>query len=180
MKSKTLFAALAAVLSITTLTAHARTPMLPRQRAELTRFKLDPQLPGRDQIRRAAIELDYSTGTATLSLVRLTNPCPPQARCLVGPIYKEQKIELPIVSNAKDECGSLVITARRDLRPVDGALLQLDIRDNRSNRCNDQNALSGTQVLYRAKGYDRRQGLETSTRSTFDGDILRPTFARAE
>ncbi len=174
MKSKIILAVSALVLVTLQLPAQARSLMPPVWSAQLVRFQLDEQLPYGHNVTGAAIEVNYAQKTATLSLYRTVKCLPGQAcpRIMFAPI----KIELPILDVTKDECGTKIIRALLDRRPVDGARQTLAIRDNTANRCPSFVARNATEVLYKTDTMSRRGAI--STRSTFEGEALRPDYHR--
>ncbi|MBI3542173.1 MAG: hypothetical protein HY075_02720 [Deltaproteobacteria bacterium] len=174
---KTVILSVAACLSLVTA-AHARSPMPPVWSADLTHVDLDEQLPYKNQVESASITLDYAKGTATLVMPRRFY-CPPRAMCaqmMPMPIV----VSLPIVERLTDACGSRIVHAKLDRRPVDGTLQSLSVRDNRSNRCPTFAALEATEVVYKTQGYHRVERREIETRSTFSGDALRPVYVHTQ
>lgn len=81
-------------------------------------------------------------------------------------------ISLKITSEVTDSCGSLSYIAERDLRPVDGAMERLVITDHTNNKCMTFIALPGTSISFETSFYDRINGEEVSTRSTFEASKL--------
>ncbi|MBI3558743.1 MAG: hypothetical protein HY074_20945 [Deltaproteobacteria bacterium] len=172
MKSKFIMAVSFLGLVGAQLPAQARSLMPPVWSAELTRIHLDEQLPYKDSVVGAEIEINYAARKATLTLMRKFS-CPVGQFCaqvMPMPIV----IELPIVDRNVDECGSKLIKAAKDLRRVDGALQTLAIRDNTANHCPSFVARPATEVIMKSEYHGR--GRPMSTRSTFEGEALRPVY----
>lgn len=173
MKSKTMFAMMFLGLVTVSVPAMARSPMPPVWNAELTRFELDEQLSQRFKVVTGSIEVDYAKREMTLVLIREMN-CRPGEPCLAvmpSPFI----VRLPITSVAYDRCGSKIINAMLDQRPVDGGFGALSIRDNTSTRCRFFVARPATEVVYRTES-SGMGGVAVSTRSTFSGEALRPDY----
>lgn len=102
---------------------------------------LEANLGGR--VVAALVTIDLN-GTATLSLT--VNNCPPNAMCIAGPMTSN--IELPIVSDIVDSCGTNIIVAEEDLRRADGNMARLTIRDNIKNTCPTAQVLMPVEVVY--------------------------------
>ncbi len=49
--------------------------------------------------------------------------------------YQPMTLEVPIISIKQDDCGNTVITAKRDQRPVDGALHLVVLTDHSTSKC---------------------------------------------
>ena len=156
------------------LPAHARSLMAPVISAELTRFNLDEHLPYKDSVVGASIEINYPQHRATLKLLRKFS-CPSGLICaqvMPQPIV----IALPIQEMTKDDCGSRMFEAAQDLRRVDGALQTISIRDNTANHCPSFVARPATEVIYKTDYIGR--GGPLHTRSTFEGEALRPDYSQ--
>ncbi|MCC2677811.1 MAG: hypothetical protein K0R29_387 [Pseudobdellovibrio sp.] len=76
----------------------------------------------------AQVSVDYKNSTVTLTIEEKHKPCPAGMMCaavMPAPV----QIELPIVKVETDSCGVKHVVAKRDLRPVDGALQVLKVVD---------------------------------------------------
>ena len=62
--------------------------------------------------------------------------------------------------------------ARKDLRPVDGVMQEIEIRDNRMNTRKTLVALAPTEGHLRTAFYDRLGGREVKSHTSFKGDAL--------
>lgn len=138
-------------------------------RAKLTYFNLDPRIQVMGQVNQGHIEIDMVQEVATLALYPEFR-CPPNAYCaqvMPAPVI----VTLPIIEVGTDECGSKVVTAVRDMRPADGGLEKLVIRDNTQAHCPTLIALAPTDVVYEIETAGFRLPVE-KTFSTFAGDEL--------
>ncbi|MBI3554758.1 MAG: hypothetical protein HY074_00680 [Deltaproteobacteria bacterium] len=174
MKSKFFFAVLTLGLVGAQLPAQARSLMPPVWSAQLVRFELDEQLPYKHLVRGAEIEVNYARKTTTLSIFRAPKCLPGQMCSRIA--YPVIRIELPILDVTKDECGTKIIRALEDRRMWDGARQTLAIRDNTANHCPSFVARPATEVLYKTDSAGR--GGVVSTRSTFEGEALRPEYSK--
>jgi hypothetical protein len=119
---------------------------------------------------RVSFNLDTQQVLLRLELVPVVK-CPPNAMCAPGKPYSKV-VTLPIVRKFRDACGAKVVVARKDLRPVDGALEEIEIRDNRSNTCKTLVALAPTEGHFRTAFYDRIGGREVKMHTSFKGEAL--------
>lgn len=157
------FAAIALALTSSVDVPFAEARSLKRyDQAELTRLRLDPQL-GIEEATGGSLEVDYLEHTAKLVLAH--NLCPQGARCIMGPTI-DLEITLPIVSMGTDSCGSFVITAERDERPVDGKLARLVISNHSTRHCEDSLPGLVTATLT-TSGYYRSGHATNGTASSF-------------
>jgi hypothetical protein len=95
--------------------------------------------------------------------------CPPGRFCAMvmpAPIT----IELPIIAEEHDGCGTRVITAFVDRRPVDGDFEQIVLKDHTSDRCMYLRAVPATEVLYETESSG--MGPMVKTQSSFAGEAL--------
>ena len=140
-------------------------------RADLTRWTIDPQLYFANSIDGGTVVLNLSSKTLDLTLFTAMPRCLPPRMC---PMYMPAPImiSLPIVSVRTDDCGTVIVKAREDRRPVDGGLQTLVLRENGMNHCPSFVARPGTEVVYKTESAGMSGYIE-KTRSTFEGDILR-------
>lgn len=99
--------------------------------------------------------------------------CPPGRMCaqvMPAPI----DVELPIVSQTADTCGTRAYVAVRDERPVDGVKELIRVVDNSHNRCPHTVMMPATEVTYVVEYFDRLHGKSVHSRSTAIGTQLSP------
>jgi len=96
--------------------------------------------------------------------------CAPNMACIEVLLIHE--INLKITNQVTDRCGNTSYIAERDLRPVDGVKEKLVVTDYTNNICPTFVALPATGVLYQTSFYDRINGKEVSTQSSFYADKL--------
>ncbi len=105
----------------------------------------------------ATVSVDYKNSTVTLFVEERHIPCAPNMMCaavMPAPI----EIELPIVKVETDSCGVKHVVAKRDLRPVDGALQVLKVVDpTLNNTCLISEEASAT---YESRFYSRMTSQE--------------------
>jgi hypothetical protein len=133
--------------------------------SELTRFNVDPGLLDQSTIHGGNVSIDAKMKFASLTLYRGMT-CPKGMLCAqVMPM--PVMITLPVVSVEKNAgCNTRVIIAEQDLRPVDGGLQRIVIRDNSKITCKTFIAVADTEVEYVTEG----GRIENGTRSTFQGE----------
>jgi hypothetical protein len=104
-------------------------------RATIQNGNLDPRNGlGISQIQGGLVEINHRRGGDVTLTLQPKFSCPAGRACaevMPAPV----QIRLPLVSVTRGECNTVVYTAKRDLRPVDGGLMQLQIVDNRANNC---------------------------------------------
>lgn len=81
-------------------------------------------------------------------------------------------ITLPITEQYVGDCGSNVYVALKDARPVDGALEKIVVTDYTSNKCPHFIALPETGITLETSFFDRMNGKEVSTHSSFEAGKL--------
>ncbi len=96
--------------------------------------------------------------------------CPAGLVCTLA--LANHEITLPLVGQKYDSCGNTTYIAKRDLRPVDGALELLSVTDHTDNKCPTFVALPETGVTFQTSVYDRINGGEVSTYSSFEAGKL--------
>jgi hypothetical protein len=128
---------------------------------------------GMEVLAHATAGYDTDGKEAFLNLYFKLN-CPPNRAC---PRYlpMPRLVKLKITQRTTDTCGSRVIRAVIDRRPVDGNYEELVIVDNQDNRCPHFARLAATEVTYRTKSA-RMSGELSETESKFEGDRLEPVF----
>lgn len=132
----------------------------------LTARVIQGNLDRREAPRRVSgnLALDIQGREATLSL-NLAPICPPTAIC--AQFFESKVVSLPLVSVERDErCGGVIYTATKDLRPVDGPVQTLIIRDNTSFRCPTFAKMAPTEVILKEMG--PRASFNEERISTFD------------
>jgi hypothetical protein len=147
------------------------------QAARLTDIRMDKGYT--DTVVAAQIQVNMVTKVARLTLKHPTicgSARVGQPACLG--FRSDTVIEVPIVSSHIDTCGSRVITARKNMMPVDGPLVQLVIKDNRTMTCKTFVAVPGTEVYYKMQFYNRFQGGLITQESVLTGESLRSPLAR--
>lgn len=82
-------------------------------------------------------------------------------------------ITLALTDKRIDGCGNTVFTAKRDLRPVDGALKILTVTDFTDNKCPTFAALPETGITFQTSVYDRINGGVVSSHSSFEAGKLK-------
>lgn len=113
-----------------------------------------------------------SGGQVARLMLNFRRSCPPRAMCpAVMPAPKT--VELPIVSQYNDRCGTQVYLARLDRRPVDGGLQELTIKDNTYNRCPHAKPMDPTEVTYETRSARRMSSDSEGAVSFFSGEALR-------
>lgn len=137
-------------------------------RAEIMRFEIDPDLNYADNIESGSIEVNYAKKTAELVLYR-KSMCRPDMIC-IALVPPPMIIQLPIISVNKDGCGSKVIIAKKDMRPVDGALNELEIMDNSHRICRDLRA--PTEITHLSSFFNRINGFTETNESHFYANRL--------
>jgi hypothetical protein len=134
----------------------------PLYRAELNRFfPGDGLVAGR--IEAGSVEIDTWSKEVTLSL-NVGFYCPAGRFCpevMPAPI----NVNLPIVSTTQDQCGTKIITARKD-QPGQGGREELEIRDNTKNKCPHFAPLADVEVIYVTESGSSPNKI----RSTFSGE----------
>lgn len=134
---------------------------------QLDQFNVDSELNRLGQPTGGSISYDEKSGAVQLQ-VSFHIVCPVGMMCpavMPAPLLTE----LPIVSRKVDGCGAVTIVARRDSRPVDGILEKITLRDYSHDVC-EHVVDSLVAVTYVTQGYDRLEGREFKTRSTFKGN----------
>jgi len=137
--------------------------------SEITRSYLDPQQ-NLGRVTGGSIQVDRRERQLRLVLQRAFY-CPPRALCaMVMPA--PYIVELQIVSQSTDRCGSVHYEAQVDRRPMDGDLQRLQVVDNTRNRCPHFVALAPVQATYTTitAGFGFPSVEATST---FDGEQFR-------
>lgn len=118
------------------------------------------------------VTLDYTKNTLSVGL----DSAPKCEEGFACPQFmiNALSVELPIVEKHVTDCGSTVIVAQKDLRPVDGALSKLVLTDNTTNHCPTFVALPATHVQYTTQAYDMRNDQNITTHSDIIADRLLP------
>ena len=130
----------------------------------LENIQLDRKLAPIGEAIGGSIEVDVPHKTAYLR-IDLGIVCPAGQMCpqmMPAPF----KIELPIVSVKVDACGTKIIVAKHDDRPVDGALQLLTVEDNTQNHCPHMVAMPATSVVFQTEAFGRGGDVKTTTTAT--------------
>lgn len=168
---KTVFVFAALVCSIASFAAQAEPrigiPYARWEEATLTEIRLDPNyvignhIPG-----HASLLINDNQ----VHLALYAQGCPAGQVC-IQTLAQLIDAHLPIVKQYVDGCGSRVIVAEKDRRPMDGNFRRITVRDNTQRRCRDLR--SGVEVQYRtiSSGFNPRHEIKTTT-SFFFGNAL--------
>ena len=118
------------------------------------------------------VTINLSTQTIRLEVTTIKN-CPPEMFCTME-MPTPLIVELPIVNRLESYCKSVTYIARQDLRPVDGALSEIQVTyDEKESSCFVP-GVPGTNVLYRTAIVNRIGGREVIATSRFKGTDLVP------
>ncbi len=155
--------------TLCTLSGVAKAEFFPRAKlSELTSINTDKNFYPGEKFNSGSIQLNLAMKTVTLTLIREFH-CPKGNYCaqvMPAPVF----ITLPVKSVSFDSCGSKLITAIEDARPVDGIYQSLEISDNSSNKCETLMPLAPVTAVYETEFYTRvGQG---KTTSTFEGSAF--------
>lgn len=104
--------------------------------------------------------------------------CPPDRNCaqvMPAPIV----VSAPLQSIEEGACRTIVYTASKDYRMVDGVLETITVTDNSRNPCQTLVPLKATEVRYSIEGGERRYPSPNphTIMHYFGGDTLRPISA---
>jgi hypothetical protein len=113
---------------------------------------------------KGSLTLNYDKHTVRLMVVRNGNPCPAGMLCTLempAPLI----VELPITSIDVDSCGIKHVVARKDLRPVDGALEQITVSDSTSKLTCLTFVQGVPEATYETRYFNRRTGQEVVDQS---------------
>jgi hypothetical protein len=169
---KTITGILTATLLLGATAPHAlaRSIMLPALGSTLTTLNIDPNLAGAQDAKSGFVLIFPSQGFVKLVLPQEV-PCTADGICLTV-MPHEYVVELPVVSDTVNRCGSRVIVASLDKRPVDGGLQTLTVTDYTGDQCAYDMVLPATEVVYETAHYSHFEGKEVTTFSSFTGDAL--------
>jgi hypothetical protein len=114
-----------------------------------------------EKIGRAEVRLDFDMYDRSKNKITVTAFAPvyrcggnPPQRCMGIP-RPPVVVVVPYTSRQVDECGSILYTGKEDKRPVDGIYSEIQVVDNRKNRCPHFVALAATEVTVIQKGNAR-------------------------
>jgi len=88
-------------------------------------------------------------------------------------IFQPAYIATLPITKIRTSCGSVVVYASEDERPVDGIFQSLTVIDNRSRKCRDRRDYK-TEVGYVTKSVSMKNGKQLTTISSFFGSELSP------
>ena len=154
-----------ACLALTLTAAHPSLAADHIYSATLTRLDVDPQL---GNVVQGEVALNQTQSEIKLVL-QTRMVCPMNEYC---PQYipEPMEITLPIVSHETDQCGTKIYIARKDARPSDGALQEIEVRDNSKNSCENIRYEAPTELRYETQIISRSG--EHHTHSSFEGEPL--------
>ena len=135
-------------------------------RSEILQADIDPELEF-GSFMGGSVQLDREAGQLTLTL-RRSRFCRPGTPCPMW-IPAPMIVTLPIAQQFVNRCGSLIVVAKKDARPVDGSLQELRIIDHTQNRCPTLIPLPAVETTYvtESAGFG---GPVVKTLSKFVGD----------
>lgn len=176
---KKLALALVALSTVTGFSsqAFAESPRVSHFEAKLEKLNIDPRLTEARDADRGVVRIDMLDRSVQLVLTERL-PCTSDGSLCLTVMPRQFQVSLPILSDTRDQCGSRVVVAGYDQRPVDGGMSQLVVKDNNGNHCPHFVALPATEVVYETSYYDRRGGGEVATYSTFEGESLQTHYSR--
>lgn len=161
------------IVLLTSVTANARSlhPLTFVLSAELTEVMNIDQDSYLNNLRIHGGKVEVRQVRKEINLALQTAPeCPAGMMCPA--VLVEHNITLPIIAEYTGDCGSTIYVAQKDDRPVDGALQKLIVTDYTNNKCPHFIALPETGVTYESAHYDRINGGQVSTHSTFEAGEL--------
>lgn len=109
------------------------------------------------------LTLDLNESKVTLTVLQHNN-CPINAMCILS-MPMPLIVELPIVKIEQDSCGTQIITALHDSRPVDGALEIITVTDYSSTFC-EMFLPYIAKATYKTKYFNRINGKQITNLST--------------
>ena len=134
--------------------------------------KIYSQFEYMDNVDNGGIKVNVTDNVITLSLYHKVE-CPEGFACIALAL-PPTIIELPIVSQEVDSCGSEIFVAMVDKTPMDGFRDTIQVVDNKFNTCLALLPLETTHVSYSAYN----PWTDETTYSSFRGNELRllPSF----
>jgi hypothetical protein len=138
--------------------------------AQLDTINVDPNAEYLQNVDGGTIVRNVSKHTLRLTLNRRFS-CPADRICaqvMPAPII----LDLPIV-DVREECGSVIYTAKRDMRPVDGNLEIIKLADHSTRLCEDHRRGTEVRLTTKTSGMD---GFGATYSSSFAGDIMLRDF----
>ena len=152
-----------AITMMSTLIAQAK-PSLGSRTFEIKNQKMEQHFPA--GILSGTVQVNYDQKTVKMHLQPSMPPCSAGLFC-AQVMPQPVEIELPIVSVKKDNCGVLEVTALKDMRPVDGALKKIQLKDATNVTCKFIVAFIQT-ASYETRFYSRVEAKEIVARSTME------------
>ena len=134
-------------------------------------------------IHEGQIRVNDATSTVTLELIQPRPRCPKETPFCVLPAVMPMPItiELPIISRQADGCGSEIIEAELDRRPVDGLLERIVVVDNTLNRCMHLIPLPAVEAEYSTVNpWNQLETFSNFEGSPFRRSTHRPIFFPAD
>ena len=143
-------------------------PLRGTRTAVLDNMNLDKDWSLTEYVVGASVSMNYVESTLTLTF-KVSN-CPKGAMCIVPTEIRDVEYSAPIVNTSTDSCGSLIVLAKEDDRPVDGILTEIELKDNSAMTCDI--VVPATVVNFKTQFYDRIGGGEVKLLSNFSGGVL--------
>lgn len=140
--------------------------------APLPSLNLDTKLPYAEDVNSGLVSLDLTEGKVRVQLSKKSN-CPEGVVCTVSP-DAPVVLELPIVEIQQTNCKTVIYRALEDQSANGGLKQEIEVQDNRHNRCPHLDVLPATEVIYTTDGLNH-EGQMQQTESRMDGGVLKPT-----
>lgn len=134
--------------------------------SQLTNIVADSQL-GANPI---GGEVVYNSvrNTVSLTINFSGSRCPAGTMCTAY-IQPSLQVELPVVSVTSGYCGAKIVTAEKNLMPVDGPAQRITVADNTINYCLTDEAMAAVTGDYTAEYVSRQTGEVITWKATFEG-----------
>lgn len=123
---------------------------------------------------RVSGRLTLDAATRTLDVYFVSGFfCPPGSMC---PMMMPAPVQatLPVSSVQIDRCGTIIITAKEDKRPVDGALKMITVRDYSRTTCRIYKRFK-MEATYRVQFTNRSTGQNTTSDAYLYGTEFAPS-----
>jgi hypothetical protein len=133
----------------------------------LNKFKVDPLITGY-RIRSGQGSIDLKT--KKMEIVLTTYKVCPEGMMCATVVPPPVRIEMILSKVTRDQCGGVTYRGYRDLRPVDGQMQDLVVKDNTRFRCPTFAPIAPFEVTYKTSSYHRMSGRLVTTHSTMSGD----------
>lgn len=147
-----------------------RRPQAPVLYSQFLTMDIDKNF-GNDTYISGYVALDLEKNEILFSL-QPQSSCPVGRMCLaVMPMPYE--VTIPVSEVHFDRCGATIYVAKRDLRPVDGAMQQIVVTDNSTNICLTRELRPMVKVTYDTEFFRRYPPYKNvKTHSNFFGSVL--------